>query len=360
MIKLPTYKEIVKDIEKIDGDKNILLGNGFSMGVFDDFFNHQSLINNISDEINATNDNLIKLLSNNDVQNIEIALRVMHDSFDCLRMMNNIYINIQDVDKLIPSIESDITVLKDALIKVFDTLHPEYNSGKEDSFQSCARNLSIYNRVYTLNYDLILYWVFLKHNESQSVDKLFKDGFSGKHVNDHLLLWSPTNNLINITYLHGAIHLVQDANESICKIIKGKLKNESFIHLSDIINRLKDEPTFNNIIVLEGRTEKKLEVIHRNPYLYRGLSRLGSSSGCFVIYGCSICEDAGNINNDKHIWERIVNSKVSKIYIGICHDKPNTSSVTDALLSCYHGEDPSDLISRISFFSTDNNEIWQS
>ena len=61
--------------------------------------------------------------------------------------------------------------------------------------------------------------------------------------------------------------------------------------------------------------ENKINEINDSPYLQRNLSELSNLSGSMVIIGSSLDD------NDKHIFDCINESKVSKIYFSSSENK---------------------------------------
>ncbi len=374
MCSILTYQDITEEIKTNYDKKNqksILLGNGFSIGYEADFFNYKKLIHAVKDKISDAGASLTELLNNK--ENPEYILKIMFDSTECIPIVNRPYLSIANINKPLGELKEDRQLLKKSLIDVFESEHPEYKVESEDLLSTCADKLKIYNQVYTTNYDLILYWSILKANEL-SKENHFKDGFyrnknlAGEFLeDDHLLLWTPGNGHFNVMYLHGAIHLIRSKSKNpsdegnIYKIKKAK--DETF-HLKDVIKQLRNDMSYENIVILEGTSEAKMELIINNPYLIRGLDRLSRSSGCFVVYGCSILKSNDKINNDEHIWTRIINANINKLYIGIHDDRQKyfdekRAVIIEALDKLYHRRDYCSLEDKITFFSTkNNNDIW--
>lgn len=377
-----TYQDIAKEIELAPYSKNsghkktILLGNGFSIGYRDNFFNNDELIKMIKEEIkHITLNNIL-----DKERNLEYILKIMLDSTECIPIINKSYLSIDNIEEPLTELKKDRELLKNSLINVFEKNHPAYN-GSEKLIETCAKNLTIYNQIFTLNYDLILYWCFLKCNdfpkEAHLKNNHFRDGFtreknlSGNSLKDkYLLMWTPGNSRFNVVYLHGAIHLLRrniESKEKISNEEEGSIykikKNKKVLHLKEVIKRLRDYLLYDNVIVLEGTSEKKMELIINNPYLSRGIDKLSRSSGHFVIYGCSIVGHNNKINNDSHIWARIINADIEKLYIGI-HKKEFSEEkkkiILAALKTLYHKKGDVSLEEKIIFFLIENNDIWQS
>ena len=108
-------------------------------------------------------------------------------------------------------------------------------------------------------------------------------------------------------FLHGAFHLYKD-KKNIYKITK---ENEKALY--EIIDEILDNESKELICVFTN--ENKINEINDSPYLQRNLSELSNLSGSMVIIGSSLDD------NDKHIFDCINESKVSKIYFSSSENK---------------------------------------
>ena len=104
----------------------------------------------------------------------------------------------------------------------------------------------------------------------------------------------------NVFFLHGAFHIYKDG-KSIYKITKTQDKA-----LYEKLEEIVDSKNQDIVCVLSDRN--KLDEINGNPYLKNGVDKLLTLKGAIVIIGSSLDE------NDKHIFQNIDKSEVSKIY----------------------------------------------
>jgi hypothetical protein len=152
-------------------------------------------------------------------------------------------------------------------------------------------------RVYTTNYDLLLYWVVVR-----TVRKLV---CYDSHENEGL--WNPERPP-QLVYLHGALHLFPSPTPQ--RKLEYKLRNP-------LLQQIKHELYSNRFpsIVAEGTTKEKLTRITESKYLskmrrhFRNDMRAGENAVLF-IYGHSLSE------RDAHILEQIGEGNVCVVCIG--------------------------------------------
>jgi hypothetical protein len=114
----------------------------------------------------------------------------------------------------------------------------------------------------------------------------------------------------NVFFLHGAFHIYKN-NKSIYKITKTQDK-ALYEKLEEIVD------SNNQDIVCVFSDKNKLDEINENPYLKNGVDKLLTLKGAIVIIGSSLD------NNDKHIFENIDKSKISKVYYASSKSGMNT------------------------------------
>jgi hypothetical protein len=366
--QIKTIKNIIKECRQSECGVDIIFGSGFSNGICAAGNNKVNLIYpSLITEVErlVTSKRIKSLLAKNmaNENNLEYYIKLMNDSTLCIPFLNNTdYLNDTSFDE--NNIIKDIINLKKAIIDTIEQIHPKSWVPYGSQITYCARNLNTFRRIYTLNYDLIIYWAILKHNEIFSDTKQFVDGFSHKpRRSPNLLTYSDSNNKANILYLHGAIHLVTDLNGDTRKICKSK--SNAWINLADLIHKLKNSrllTNYQNLVVLEGTTEKKIKIISQSSYLHKCHQRLQANTCNIIIYGCSILDNEDEINNDSHIWRAVIRSSCNKIYIGIHIDPFSVDDFNDRknkiILALENKYCIGDIKRKIEFFRTDTEDIW--
>jgi hypothetical protein len=135
------------------------------------------------------------------------------------------------------------------------------------------------------------------------------DGFRRADRDADYVTWEPENTYDqNIYYLHGGLHLFDSGTE----IQKYTWVNTG-IRLIDQIRSALERNLF-PMFVAEGATAEKRTRIRHNAYLSKAERSLLNLTGTMIIYGHSLAD------NDQHILEAIVKSKVDRIYISVYGD----------------------------------------
>lgn len=157
-------------------------------------------------------------------------------------------------------------------------------------------------------------------------------------------------------YLHGAIHLLINNNNDTFKVVKNDHPLNMKYLIDDAITKLQG---YQNLMVLEGMSNDKLCYINSNAYLKKCLNKLSNQEGILVIYGCSILNNSDQLNNDYHIWNKIINNKkFIKIYIGRhCTDKKLINE-KDKIINNFRTLSHDGEIPDITFYSTIESSIW--
>lgn len=270
--------------EEIQGTEfyNLLLGNGFSMNVSTSF-GYDSLLDIFDGRpvgrYKCTRDIFDKL----ETSNFETVLKAIYHalivSIDNETALNTLY--------------SDV---RRALISAVKSIHPQFENVQVNDI---AKELCYYRKVYTTNYDLILYWVILNELSDRFVDFFwgcdmpFDEGqtevFPGK---------------IPIYYLHGALHLKSNMYGQSYK------SRITLAHPEDFFDGIgaREFPLF----ISEGHSDLKRQKIDENNYLRFCFNSLERSTGSMLIFGHDLHEDF-----DRHVIEAIKNSQVDFIAVSV-------------------------------------------
>ncbi len=281
-------------------NKHLLLGNGFSVALFPKIFSYGSLLEKADfSEIKKGRDLFLALETND----FESVVRRLNDS----EKIMHLYANGIPIKK---QMESDANKIKQILVDTIATRHPsnpDEINGRQ--YASCRKFLKNFQHIYTLNYDLLLYWTLM-----QEIDDLLNkdDGFRSS-AQELEVEWQ-SHNKTTIHYLHGALHLY-DAGTKILKYTW----NRTGIPLIDQIKTALNAGRY-PLIVSEGNSHGKQRKIIHNAYLHKCLRSLESIKGCLFIHGHSIDD------NDTHIFQSIIkNKKIDLLMISLYGD-PNKDS----------------------------------
>lgn len=282
---------MIQEWNDIEFDNNhLLLGNGFSIGISNKF-NYRELIEVFGDGNIGRYGCTKKIFKRLDTTNFEDVLKAIYHA---------LVVSIDNKDAL-NTLYDDV---KFALIEAVQRVHPEYD---EIPKELIAHEIVKYKKIFTTNYDLILYWTIL----SGFTDK-FIDFFWG---GDYQFNYKDTDiyqNKIPVYYLHGAVHLKTNLFGSAYKTSVALSKIEDFYRNI----KLKEFPLF----ITEGISALKKRNIFENDYLRFCYNSLEKTTGNLTIFGHSLNEDY-----DLHIIEAIKNSSINKIAISVYTNQKNTS-----------------------------------
>jgi flagellar basal body-associated protein FliL len=314
--KVITFQEAIEQSKNYK-KRHLLLGNGFSIAYKHDIFTYNSLL----DETNFSKiPEVLKVFKKLNAIDFEALIKALEQSSKIVSIYS-------DDTSLENKLNKHSIELKTALVHTLASKHPEapYAIG-EEQYKNVRNFLSNFlgteeeGNVYTLNYDLLLYWAIMHEEDSFGVkySELTKgDGFGKEvgNINTDYVVWQgETNAYISqrIHYLHGALHLYDSGNE---------LKKFTWINTGrKLIEQAKDAMDKNMypLFVAEGTSEQKLTKIKHSAFLYHSYKSfygmMNQAKNCLFIYGHSLAV------NDMHILQKIALGKVPQIFISIYGD----------------------------------------
>ena len=292
MVKLMKYEEVIEKTTK----PHLLLGNGFSMAYEKRKFSFTSLLNSaIRSKIIKKKDFIYKVFEKLETADFESVMKMLDNSQKIIKVYNG-------EQELIKKISKDSKQLKIHLVKIITNNHPKIcTEVSDESKKACVNFLKPFKNIYTLNYDLLLYWATM-FDDSQE----FKDGFGENDYSIHknYVVYKNRNGM-KVHYLHGGLHIFDAGSE----IIK-KTYSKTGIKLVDQIKENLDKNIY-PIFISEGDSNQKLTKILHNSYLNHCYKSLRTIGGDLVILGTQLKK------NDAHILEAILENRVKNIYIGV-------------------------------------------
>ncbi|MBA4283875.1 MAG: DUF4917 domain-containing protein [Candidatus Puniceispirillum sp.] len=350
MNKILSFEEAICDAEQYPM-RHLILGNGFSIGCFPEIFDYSSLFDQVNFEIAQQLQEVFRVLKTHD---FEIVIKALERSRNILP----IYLSNS---KIFNDIENHANQLKKFLIQVISAKHPHFPSDvSEEKYQNCQKFLKYFldktkpGMVYTLNYDLLLYWVLM--HDKDSLNYLYKDDGFGNVEDDvetSYLVWPGVTNSAGkqrIHFLHGAMHLFDAGHE--LKKYSSKRKGIS------IVDQVQNSISNNEfpLFVSEATSEKKLSKIKHHDYLshsYRSLSKNCKSKSCFFIYGHSLS------HNDNHILERLAKGSFPKLYVSI-YGNPESDANKLLMRKVSHMRESRSLRNplAVSFYDATSAKVW--
>lgn len=294
-------------------DKNVLLANGFSIACCKEIFTYKTLFEGakFSKEVN----NVFQIFITFDFEKI---INKIIDTSKIIEIYdkNNRYAEV---------LRNEAEKIKKELVNVISKKHPNHQHEITDSeYLSAYKFLSNFSNIYTLNYDMLLYWTIMLQERNQELLKLFeinereyKDNF-GRNHNTGELYWYKYNKTQNIFYLHGALHLFDNGSE----IIKAETTDDE--NLMDIIRTQLNIEHY-PLIVTEGTSEEKLNKISHNKYLQNAIEQLRYIKGSLFIHGHSLDDNDKHIidiiNKNKNLKQILLVYMIQKIILKKCNEK---------------------------------------
>lgn len=316
--KLPSYKSIIDHFHKENRTIHLLLGNGFSIAYDSRIFSYNALSTFIE---KIDNPLLQKLFTRINTKNFEQIMQQLDNFCDIA--------DVFSTDKeLVKKIKSASLSLKESLIEAVKELHPEHVfKVPEEKSHQCSLFLSEYlsngGKIFSTNYDLLLYWVTMRNDLKNSGDGCGRD--IENSTDEYIppedlelseLRWGRNLKDQTIFYLHGALQFFDTGID----IVKEQYDPDHYL-LEKIKERMenKEYPIF----VTAGSPNEKMNHIVHNKYLSNCYDELCSIQGSLITFGFHFGE------SDEHIIDAINNAAKFKknkdgfllsVYIGVYSD----------------------------------------
>jgi Domain of unknown function (DUF4917) len=292
-------------LETIGGvRRHLLLGNGFSIALKPDIFSYGSLYDNADF---GDTPHIAEVFAALDTVDFEIVIRHLQDAAEILNIYN------PSEAELSRQLLADADRVKTALVNAVAKRHPDRPYDVTDEqYAYCRRFLSGYSHIFTLNYDVLLYWA-LMHTELDHLNLQPDDGFRHPEADPDqpYVSWQQANSA-TVSYLHGALHLFDNRTE----IIKYTW-SKTDIPIVDQIRVALDEDKF-PLFVSEGTSASKIDRILHNAYLHKSLRSFESCveprTAALVVYGHSLAE------NDDHILHCVARGGIPTMLVSLYGD----------------------------------------
>jgi len=322
-----TFIEAIESLEEGE-TPSILLANGFSQAWDSGIFNYANLLD--AANFDSRDAVLRALFANLDTYDFETVMQQLVAAEAVITAYGT-------NPSLITQIRNDQVILKEALITAISNTHPELPGNVTDAQYIAVRQfLSQFKEIFTLNYDLLLYWARNK-NDFPPVHWRTDDGFRAHRR------WKGYETDQEVYFLHGGLHIYDtktdikkhaytEDGETIIEQVRENLENGRF-------------PLF----VSEPSHEKKKTKIEHNPYLSFCYRALINMNGVLFIYGHSIDE------NDKHIFDQIKLSRISKVFVSIYGDENNAANTRTKANALAFMQTPT---TSVEFYQAESTPVW--
>ncbi|NQU54197.1 MAG: DUF4917 family protein [Bacteroidetes bacterium] len=333
-MKLETFEDVLESIKNNKKREfHLLLGNGFSMAYDSDIFSYNALHNFITE---IKDNDLLKILGIIETKNFESIMQQL-DTFSSL-------IEAFGGDpKFKKKVDKASSKLRKSLLEAVKVLHPAHVfTVPEDKSEACSKFLKIFldtkGKIFSTNYDLLLYWILMRNSIVEHNDGFGRDLENpsfGEYVPEEdqewsELRWGKYSEEQNVFYVHGALPFFDTGVD----IVKEEYDNENYL-LEKISNRMEqgDYPIF----VTAGNGKEKLTHIKHNHYLFHCYDNLCKIAGSLVTFGFNFGK------YDTHIIDAINKAakygqkkfpKLNSIYIGVysSDDKRHIEKIRDEFL----------------------------
>jgi hypothetical protein len=321
--------------------KVALLGNGFSIALFPKIFSYSSL----RDRAN--------FVESVPVQRIFEALETM-DFEAVLRNLASGQLIARDYGlgpEIGDIIAADIALVRDKLVTAIAGSHPPYPHEITDAqYKSCRNFLRHFLKIYTLNYDLLLYWTLMR-NEADGQPLDADDGFrtSPDDPDADFVTWE-AHHSANVNYLHGALHLF-DAGAQLRKYTWIR----TGVPLMDQIRTALDTALY-PLFVAEGTSATKVDRILHHGYLHRAFRSFESIGGALYVYGHSLAE------SDDHIFDLLkrCDNKIILLFVSLHGDQstPSNQIIIQKARAIEAMREKCKRRLTVSFFDSDSAHVW--
>lgn len=310
---ISSYEEVVNYLKKNDRKKHLIMGNGFSMAYDPKIFSYNALY----DFIEKLDDPVLSVLFKAiNTKNFELVMRQLDNFIEVTKALGS--------EELLVKLIHAHKLLQKSLIDAITDLHPEHVFNVDEAKSiSCYTYLQDYlsnqGKVFSTNYDLLLYWVLMRNEAKMAIDGFGRELLNPDEVQKGAeqewsdLLWGKHKGEQSVYYVHGTLPIFDNGID----IEKEVYRDHEYL-MTNIRKRLakKEYPIF----VTAGNGKEKLNHIMHNKYLTFCYEQLSQIQGSLVSFGFNFGE------YDEHIIEAINKAakygaksgeKLHSIYIGV-------------------------------------------
>jgi len=313
---LSSYQEVLAYLHKDKRrEKHLLLGNGFSMAYDPKIFSYNALYDFVSSLKNPV---LKKLFDAINTKNFELIMRQLDNFIEIAKALE------ADED-FIEKLKLGHETLQKSLIDAVSKLHPEHVfSIDEGKSKRCFSFLTEYlggnGKIFSTNYDLLLYWVLMRNDSQHHVDGFGQDVINADEVikgEDPIcssLYWGKHQDKQNVFYVHGTLPIFDNGVE---------IEKETFTNYGYLLDNIKArmEKHHYPVFVTAGDGREKLEHIMHNKYLTHCYDALCELQGSLITFGFGFGEYDGHIidalNKAAKYGQKKTGEKLHSVYIGV-------------------------------------------
>lgn len=254
----------------------LLLGNGVSVNIWADF-RYKSLF-----EIADLGPRERSVFNRLETENFEAVLGRLFETQDVLEAVD------QPADWIRPLYNG----IKNGLFDAVRRAHVQRCSVPPPTLATIAQTLNGFSKVFTLNYDLLIYWAHMSvRNEVRMVDFFFQNlTFDPAET-------EPWPGVTGIYYLHGGLHLWRDLRTE--RTGKHSYSNGGTAILEQVQTSLNMRASRQSLFVSGASAGDKMRTIRSSDYLNFAYHTLLNSTDNVVVFGASLD------STDQHIVEAL-------------------------------------------------------
>lgn len=338
---LLTFSDALAESE-VYGKRHVLLGNGFSIACRPGIFQYDALLNQATfDGASLDLRTVFNLLGTTDFERVIQLLQIAADLCGGYGTTD---------PTLCDRLRSDAAVVREALARVLAARHPDDPFQiTTDEYVAVRTFLANFERIYTLNYDMLLYWSVMQEH---GPDVVRNDGFGEPDDPDaDYVVWQPyvVFDSQRLFYLHGSLHLY-DSGSELAKITWSRTQ----VPLVDQIRSALEEGRY-PLIVTEGTSEEKVSKILHSAYLNHAIRSFSSMTGALFLYGLSLAA------NDDHLLRRINEDlRLKAIFVSIYGDpdSPANEAIRSRASQLAEGRPPRFPL-QVHFYDAASAQVWR-
>lgn len=277
-----------KDVDPA-AKRNLLLGNGFSRSLHDGF--KYGSLKEAAEAAGLINDEVQRLFDRLGTVDFEKVLSRLFEA----KLVNEAH------DIPVEPLERSYKTIRDALERAVRNTHPIRKELDADQLVHYQLVLREFERIFTTNYDLLLYWIAAENGGL----KEFRDFFWSEHNSFDPAKVGRSKGPTYLYYLHGALFL-QRRSERVHKVKRAE---------SDLLTTLrKTLDSAAPVFISEGDAAAKRRSIAQNDYLEWAYQQLSSLGEGITVFGHSLSEP------DNHILEALCRGSAGTIAVSLYGD----------------------------------------
>lgn len=356
--ELLTFDQALKKAEAY-GKKHLLLGNGFSIACKPDIFAYGSLFEEAKETMSKE---LAAIFAAMRTRDFEVVIRALQNAATIIGVYK------PTLTRTKGRLTADADKLKTDLIKAVASRHPPRpNDVSDERYSACRTFLANFagkgvgGKIYTMNYDLLLYWALMHEEEApeELINLSHDDGFrkDQEDFDAPYVEWQGEKAARgqNIHYLHGSLHLF-DAGHQLQKYTWANTGKP----LVDQANEALKNDLF-PVFVAEGDSKSKLTKIQHSAYLHHnfksfaGVCQTESNGGtALFVFGHSFAK------NDAHVLNMIGYGKVAHMFVSLFGDPSNeTNQIIRVNAEKILGLRPKAFPAlKVDFFNAASARVW--